>query len=187
MVRIDAHVHVFAKISAEFPREASSMCPTESEAPVEKLLARMESHGTDQAVLVQIGGDSIEQHAYLRHCLKSHPGRFLGIGHIPSLDPDPATHMDHLAADGDIIGFGLFDLGAPSAPAAPADVRDLPVYLVWRHAAERDYVLWLYPRAGRSEGREMIPDRRERCVSGRRRPAEGWTPESWKLCARSSR
>ena len=32
MVCIDAHVHVFARMSAEFPREASSMCPAENEA-----------------------------------------------------------------------------------------------------------------------------------------------------------
>ncbi len=60
MPRIDAHVHVFAKASAEFPRETSDWLPAEREEPVEKLLKEMETHRIDQAVLVQIGGARTE-------------------------------------------------------------------------------------------------------------------------------
>ena len=35
MERIDAHVHVFAKVSAEFPRAVTELMPEEREAPVE--------------------------------------------------------------------------------------------------------------------------------------------------------
>ncbi|MBT7420322.1 MAG: ATP-binding cassette domain-containing protein, partial [Gemmatimonadetes bacterium] len=83
MPRIDAHVHVFARACSEFPREVSQQLPADREESVEKLLAQMERSRVDQAVLVQIGGKNLEHHAYLRHCLKAHAGRFLGIGLVP--------------------------------------------------------------------------------------------------------
>lgn len=114
---------------------------------MEKLLASMEANQVGQAVLVQTAGSSIEHHAYLRHCLKRYPRRFLGIGLIPPDDPDPQYHMDRLAADGDIIGFRLKSMGGPPDPLAPMDVRTFGTHPIWEHAAEKDYVLWLYPRA----------------------------------------
>jgi len=147
MTYIDAHVHVFARVCAEFPRMVNDHLPPEREAPVEKLLEQMEANGVGQAVLVQIGGTSLEHHAYLRHCLRSYPGRFLGIGLVPLDCPDPAGHMDRLAERGDIIGFRLFTLGGPADPFAPMEVRNFSTYPIWKRAAEKGYVLWLYPRA----------------------------------------
>ena len=149
--RIDAHVHVFTKASSEFPREVSDQLPAEREEPVEKLLDTMAANGVSQAVLVQIGGEQLEHHAYLQHCLKCHPGRFLGIGLIPREELRPQDHMDRLAVDGEgVIGFRLSALGGPADPLATMDVREFSTYPIWRHAAEKDYVLWLYPRAGDS-------------------------------------
>ena len=147
MPRIDAHVHVFARASPEFPREVSDQLPAEREEPVEKLLAEMERSRVDQAVLVQIGGERFEQHTYLRHCLKAYAGRFLGIGLIPEDEPNPQDHMDRLAADGDVIGFRLMFMGGPVDPLAPMDVRTFSTYPIWKHADDKDYVLWLYPQA----------------------------------------
>lgn len=145
-VVIDAHVHVFAKASRRFPREVSDGMPADREESVETLLQLMESHGVERAVLVQIGGTSLADHAYLRHCLRSYPDRFKGIGLVP--DPRrPEEHMDRLAEDGGIVGYRLFRIGGPSDPLAPADVRAFTTYPVWKHAAERGYVIWLYPRA----------------------------------------
>jgi len=136
MLRLDAHLHVFAKVSAEFPRHSDQTMPADSEAPVEVLLQEMEEHGVGQAVLVQIGGAELDQHAYLRHCLKAHPERFRGIGLIPTDCSDPAAHMDRLAADGDLIGFRLFDLGGPFDPLAPLDIRTTATYPIWQRAEE---------------------------------------------------
>ena len=147
MVRIDAHLHVFAKASDQFPRTATDLAPGAREESVEKFLNCMEKHAIDQAMLVQLGGTQIGEHAYLQHCLKTYPDRFLGIGLIPSDCPDPQAHMDRLAEGGGIVGFRLGTLGGPRDPFAPVDVRTLESNPIWRHAAERDYVLWLYLRA----------------------------------------
>ena len=98
--RIDAHLHVFAKVSAEFPRETNDRLLADREEPVEKYLGEMEKNGVDQAVLVQIGGTSLEHHAYLRHCLKTYPNRFRGIRLVPEGEASPADHMDRLAEGG---------------------------------------------------------------------------------------
>ena len=148
MLRIDAHVHVFAKACARFPREVDEDYPAEREEPVEKLLAAMRAHRIRQAVLVQIGGAELERHAYLLHCLRQHRDRFLGIGLIPEHAPDPERHMDRLAAEPGIIGFRLFSIGGPRDPFAPIEVEQFATYRIWKHAAENDYVIWLYPRAG---------------------------------------
>lgn len=148
MVRIDSHLHVFAKASAEFPRETSDLLPADREEPVEKLMAQMDAYGIDQAMLVQMAGATAPQHAYLRHCLKTYPKKFLGIGLIPShLFASPENHMDRLTDGTGIIGFRLNTVGGPLDPFAPIDIRTFDVYPIWKHAAERDHVLWLYVRS----------------------------------------
>lgn len=146
-MRIDAHLHVFARASAEFPREVKASMPAEREAPVETLLAQMAEHAIDKAVLVQTGGTSIAHHAYLLHCLRNYPDRFVGIGLIPPKLPAVADHMDKLAADGQIIGFRLRSLGGPADPMQAVDLQQTMSYPIWQHAARKDYVLWLYLQA----------------------------------------
>ena len=143
---IDAHVHVFAKVSAQFPPDVDEVTPAESEATAEQLLQQMQDTGVEKANLVQIGGTAFEQHAYLLHCLKTYPDRFRGIGLVD--DPaHPAEQMDRLAGEGGVIGFRLFSIGGERDPLAPIDVRTFDTYKIWKHAAEKDYVIWLYPPA----------------------------------------
>ena len=147
MTRVDAHVHVFAKPSAQFPRAVDVDCPADREEPVERLLEAMQASRIGQAVLVQIGGAEAAQHAYLLHCLREHRDRFLGIGLIPDGASEPERHMDRLAAEPGIIGFRLFTVGGPRDPFAPIDARRFATYRIWKHAADNDYVIWLYARA----------------------------------------
>ena len=147
MVRIDAHLHVFAQQSDEFPREATEMAPADREETAEKFIEHMETNAIDQAMLVQIGGAEIAEHAYLQHCIDTYPDRFLGIGLVPGDCAEPEAHMDALVDQGGIVGFRLGSLGGPRDPFAPIDVRTFESYRLWQHAAERDYVLWLYLQA----------------------------------------
>jgi predicted TIM-barrel fold metal-dependent hydrolase len=147
MARIDAHLHIFAPYSAQFPREVDETLHAARSESAEKLLALMAEHAIDQAMVVQIGGASIEQHAYLLDCLRRYPSRFQGIGLIPTEIltglADPAEHMATLAAGG-IVGFRLLDLGGPGAEGAP--LCDHPIYPIWAYATAHDQLIWLYPR-----------------------------------------
>lgn len=148
MPRIDAHVHVFAKLTHEFPRETDSSTPPEREESVEKLMGYMADSRIDQAMLVQIGGSGLPQHAYLLHCLKIYPDRFLGIGLIPeSAYDEPQDHMDRLTDGTGIVGFRLGIVGGPVDPFESVDVRKFTTYPIWKYAAEKDLVLWLYVQA----------------------------------------
>ena len=148
MAVIDAHLHVFEKLSDEFPREVNHQCPADRAETAEKLLGEMEKNGVDQAVLTQIGGPQLEHHRYLQHCLKTYANRFRGIGLIPrGIWAAPEDHMDRLAENGDIIGFRINEIGGPVDPLAQMDIRTFTSYHIWKHAAEKDYVMWLYIRA----------------------------------------
>ena len=109
-VKIDCHLHVFAKPSDEFPREVSPSCPEDREETAEKLLVEMEANDIDQAILTQMGGSEFEHHNYVRHCVDTYPDRFQGIGLIPGNCENPAEHMDRVAGDGHFIGFRLGSL-----------------------------------------------------------------------------
>ena len=146
MGKVDAHVHVFAKASDEFPRETNDVLSADREETAEDLLGEMEASGIDKACLVQIGGTAYEHHAYLQHCLKKYPDRFRGIGLVPDYQ-DPKDHMDRLAESGGIVGFRLFDVGGPTDPLGVMDCRTFETYPVWEHAAEKGYTIWLYPKA----------------------------------------
>jgi len=142
--RIDAHVHVYAKATPEFPREVTDQFPADSEASVEGLLGAMAESNIDQAVLVQLGGGEVAHHAYLARCLREHPGRFVGIGLIPGDCADVDRHMRGLADDTGIIGFRLRELGGPTDPFETFDLGAVAATPIWECAARNDYVLWLY-------------------------------------------
>ncbi len=142
--RIDAHTHVFARASAEFPREVSSQFPADSEAPVEGLLAAMQGGSVDQAVLVQLGGASVEHHRYLARSIAEHAGRFLGIGLIPEKCPDVDGHMRDLCESGGLVGFRLRALGGPRDPFAQVGPQTVASWPIWECAERHDYLLWLY-------------------------------------------
>ncbi|MDA1191680.1 MAG: amidohydrolase family protein [Candidatus Poribacteria bacterium] len=146
-MRVDSHVHVLAKPSKRFPRETTEQWHADYEAPVERLLGEMEANDIDRAVLVQTGGATLEQHAYLRHCLDTYPDTFLGIGLVPTDHPDPAAHMDELASDGKIIGFRLRTFNGTRDPLGEIDLTACGAYPIWKNAADKDYVLWLYLQA----------------------------------------
>jgi len=146
-MRVDAHLHVFSRACAEFPREIKSTMPADRQALVEELLVQMAEHEIDKAVLVQTGGTSLVHHAYLQHALRTYPDRFTGIGLIPTNVDSVADHMDRLAEENPLIGFRLRSLGGPVDPLEPIDLHQASTYPIWEHAARKDYVLWLYLQA----------------------------------------
>ena len=80
MDKVDVHVHVFDLPSERFPRELSSLAPADRACPIEALIADMDASGIDRAVLIEMNGTQIEQHAYVTHCVQTWPDRFHGDG-----------------------------------------------------------------------------------------------------------
>ena len=102
---IDGHAHVIA-----------------GEAPVEDLLATMESHGVERAVLVGLTASD----DYVIECLEAHPATFRAIlVHDPS-QPDVRRRVEEAGAH----GVRLFDLNAD------------PDLFEW--LAAEDLKLWAY-------------------------------------------
>ncbi len=125
MVRVDAHVHVFAPESDEYPREVSTLAPAERSATVKKLLHEMDSANIDRAVLVQMSGFGAEHHRYVTQAVAQWPDRFAAVGLVDLGDPASPTRLTELHEATGIAGIRLMGpLGDP--PAATLD--DLPAY-----------------------------------------------------------
>jgi predicted TIM-barrel fold metal-dependent hydrolase len=127
------------------------MFPAEMEAPVEDLLATMEEHDIDHAVLVPLSPHD----EYLAECLSAFPDRFRGIG---VLDP-------HRAGDGDdarrrfqdvgIRGLRVHHLGDPST----REPETLDAWPGLKVLHELEGVVWLYVNAQELELLPMVLDR----------------------------
>ena len=115
MEKVDAHLHVFDRACAEFPREVSNLAPADRMARAEQLLAEMDAAGIDRAVLIQLGGTGIEQHRYIAHCLETWPGRFAAVGLVDLNDPDPPARLRELVDATGVKGIRLGNLGDPAA------------------------------------------------------------------------
>ena len=132
MDKVDVHVHVFDLPSERFPRQLSSLAPADRACPIEALIADMDASGIDRAVLIEMNGTQIEQHAYVTHCVQTWPDRFTATGLIDMNDPDPPARLRELVAATGIEGIRLGALGDPTAQRA----EDLATYAVFECADE---------------------------------------------------
>lgn len=108
---VDAHVHVFARLSDEYPREVSELAPAAREATAEQLLRHMDAAGVARAVLIGMGGPRLEQHRYVTRCVVRWPDRFTATGLVDLGDPDPPSRLRELVDATGIEGIRLTDLG----------------------------------------------------------------------------
>lgn len=118
MVKVDAHVHVFARRSDAYPREVSELAPAAREATAEQLLREMDAAGIGRAVLIGMGGSRLEHHRYVTDCVARWPDRFTATGLVDVDDPDPPARLRELVDATGIEGIRLGDLGDPRAARA---------------------------------------------------------------------
>ncbi len=128
MDKVDAHVHIFARLSNEFPREVSSLAPADKEATAEQLLREMDAAGIDRTVLIDMGGTRIEDHRYVTHCVQKWPDRFTATGLVDGNDPDAPARLKELVEATGIEGIRIGDLGDPDAAGA----EDLKAYTLFQ-------------------------------------------------------
>ena len=142
MDKVDVHVHVFARLSDEFPRQVSGLAPAEREGTAEELLRAMDAAGIDRTVLIDMGGTKIEHHIYVTHCVKKWPDRFSATGVVDLGDPDPPARLRELFEATGIEGIRLGDLG----DAAAAKAEDLKSYGLFECADELGLNINIYTR-----------------------------------------
>lgn len=132
---VDAHAHVFARVSDRFPRDVHELYPPDLEAPVEAFLADMDHTGVDRAVLVPLS----QHDEYLRYCLERFPGRFAAIGvqQPGSFDVDEYRRRRELVG---LQGLRLFELGSPSV-TDPQLLECLPLLAELERSGDK---LWFY-------------------------------------------
>ena len=153
MDQVDVHVHVFDRLSEEFPREVSGLAPAEREATAEQLLGEMDAAGIDRAVLIDMGGNEIEQHAYVTHCVRRWPERFTATGLVPTQAPDAPERLSALHEATGIEGIRMGGgLGDPAATKA----EELPVYPLFARVAELGLNINLYARSADVAAIEML-------------------------------
>ncbi|MDX6437575.1 MAG: L-fuconolactonase, partial [Gaiellaceae bacterium] len=92
---IDSHVHVFREGSEPFP----------GDAPVENLLAKMESHGVARAVLVGLS----RHDEYVTECLRADPDRFRAILVQDPAQPDSIDAIRRRVEGAGAHGVRVFD------------------------------------------------------------------------------
>jgi L-fuconolactonase len=144
MQKVDAHVHVFARLSQAFPREVSPLAPAGRAATVEELLREMDAAGVERAVLIQMGGFQIAHHRYIAQAVRRWPDRLAAVGLVDVHDADPPARLSALHEATGIAGIRLMGtLGDPGAARA----ADLAAYSLFQRADELGLNVNLYVRS----------------------------------------
>ena len=152
MDKVDVHVHVFAKLSDEFPRQVSGLSPADLEAPAERLLDEMDAHGIGRTVLVEMNGTAIEHHSYVSHCVRTWPDRFTATGLVDGTDANPAARLHELVEATGIEGIRLGALGNPETERA----KDLTAYRLFKCASELGININIYTGGAQISCVEML-------------------------------
>ena len=152
MDKVDAHVHIFARLSDEFPREVGGLAPADKEGTAEQLLREMDAAGIDRTVLIEMNGTRIEYHKYVTHCVEKWPDRFTATGLVDVNDPDPPARLRTLVEATGIEGIRLGDLGDPEA----ARVEDLKSYALFQCADELGININIYTGSANIACVEML-------------------------------
>jgi L-fuconolactonase len=66
--------------------------------PIETLLFEMDRNGVDQAVLIQMRGQT--DHSYQAECVRRYPGRLSSVGIVDVRQPDAEQALERLAGEG---------------------------------------------------------------------------------------
>lgn len=152
-MRIDGHVHAFLPQTLDHERSVDALAPAERAAPVELLLATMDEHGVDGAVLVPLG----PEREYVANCLERFPQRLVGVCVADeTLHADPVRELRERTAAG-FRGVRLGWLGEPGRP-----LRESPVYPTLEAMATEGLVLWYYAPPEQQpllrQAVELLPD-----------------------------
>jgi L-fuconolactonase len=134
-VIVDGHLHLFRRLSPDYPRAVHELFPADREALAEDFLKVMAENGVGQAVVVPLSPDD----AYLEDCLRAYPRTFVGVAVHGESDPAPEQRLQEVTDKG-IKGLRVSWLGNPGTRRA----EDLPLYPTLKKMAEGGQKLWFY-------------------------------------------
>jgi predicted TIM-barrel fold metal-dependent hydrolase len=134
-VIVDGHLHLFRRLSPDYPRAVHDLFPASREALAEDFLKVMAANDVGHAVVVPLSPND----EYLVDCLREHPGTFAGVAVNDDTGPDPEARLDHVTRLG-MQGLRVGRLGEPGTRRA----EDLPIYPTLRKMAESGQKVWFY-------------------------------------------
>jgi predicted TIM-barrel fold metal-dependent hydrolase len=153
MDRVDAHAHVFASASADYPRAVHTLFPAERSATAEELMREMDGAGIERAVLIQLGGYGIGHHRYVAEAARHWSDRLAAVGLVDINGPEAVENLSALHEATGIRGIRLM---GPLGPAGAASAHDLPAFAVCLRAAELGLNVNLYCPSDQVRNVEMI-------------------------------
>lgn len=134
---VDGHLHLFRKVSTEFPRVTYDvMAEADREELADRLIVAMDDAGVDHAVVVPL---SRHDH-YLGEVLRSFPGRFAGVAIFDHDQPDDVAALEVRRSATPFQGLRMFGLRAVEG-STPETIDCFPV-LQWM--TEHGLVVWFY-------------------------------------------
>ena len=134
---VDAHLHLFKRLTDEYPREVfEGMTPPHREEPAEDFLPVMDAAGVDKAIVVPLS----KHDRYLGEILTTYPGKFVGIGVFDIEEDDAADQINRRADAIGMQGFRFFGFNADP----DTDPRSLAVFPALEAMQERDLKVWFY-------------------------------------------
>src|SRR5262245_5078212 len=95
-VIVDGHIHLFRRLSPEYPRATHELFPPEREALAEEFLDVMAANRVDRAVVVPLSPND----EYLEECLRNHPRSFSGVAVNSDPGPAPEERLQRIAEAG---------------------------------------------------------------------------------------
>jgi len=142
---IDTHVHVWEIDPPRYP--IGPTAPNWNSYPdepgtAEELLAEMDAHGVDRAVLVQTSWSTWDN-GYIADSVARWPDRFLGHGLIDPLAADNAERAAYWMEERGLVGFRFHPLYYPDEPVLlrPQNRR------LWEQLVAHDAVVQFHARA----------------------------------------
>lgn len=120
-VIIDSHMHLFAGLSAEFPRGTHELYPPERAAEVADYLLNAQQTGIDHSILVSLD----ENDEYMSHVLSMYPNRFSAVAVMDAESTDPISDFHRHVDTVPLVGYRVWTLGADNSLKVPDTYLDL--------------------------------------------------------------
>lgn len=146
---IDTHVHVWEIDPPRYP--IGPTAPNWTALPDEpgtadELLAEMDAHGVDRAVLVQTSWSTWDN-GYIADSVERYPDRFIGHGLIDPQNPDNAAQVRYWVKERGLAGFRFHPMYYPTEQIL-LTAQNGPL---WEEIAALDVVIQFHMRAAQAD------------------------------------